>query len=538
MNSKVKRILAGLSTIILIIIMVIFVDINTIINELHKISFYGLFFFILIYTGVFVMRTIRLKLIFQALNLNVSYLTLYGSYGIGWGINELTPGKIGDLVRIEAIRQKESNISLSKSLCGIGIERVIDLLLLFSITCIALIFMYLLNIQGTSSLNLSFYVGICGILLLGGTLILIILFIKTDWILNGLGKISPKLQYLIEGFLRNFLEGINDFRKNKKKVIEVFLLSMPTWMLETLTLVSFFYLTGYSVNIFIIIVAQVIVFFTKTFPITPGGWVISENAGALLIFLFFPSIEYQYILGIVVLDHVIRTGYILIFGIISSLLLNFKFKSIDLDYSKEIHKKRNLENVTRGYGLLEKFFSIQRMKKAQKLIKKHDKKGKILDIGCGIYPYFLMNTKFESKFGIDQGIENKTIKKNNIFLKNYNICKELDIPFEKESFDVITMLAVIEHLDKNQASEILKKCYLMLKKDGILIITTPAHWSEIILKIFAKLHVVSPEEISEHKILFSMKELNSLLLNSNFKLSNIQKGYFEFFLNMWICGKK
>lgn len=519
--------------------MILFVDINTIINELHKISFFGLFLFILIYTGVFIMRTVRLRLIFRGLNLNASYLTLYGSYGIGWGINELTPGKIGDLVRIEVIRQKESSISLSKSLCGIGIERVIDLLLLFSITCIALLFMYLFNIQGTSSLNLSFYIGICGLLLLGGAIILIILFIKTDWILNVLERISPKLKNLLEGFLKNFLEGINDFRKNKEKAIEVFLLSIPTWIFETFTLVSIFYLTGYSVNIFIIIVAQIIVFFTKTFPITPGGWVISENAGALFIFLFFPSIPYPTLLSLVVLDHVIRTAYILIFGIGSSLLLNIKLKSININDSIENQKKKkNSENVTRGYGLLEKFFSIQRMKRAQKLIKEHEKNGRILDIGCGNYPYFLMNTNFEKKFGIDQGVENRTLKRNKIVLKCHDICKEIEMPFEKESFDVITMLAVLEHLDKDQASEIIKICRSMLKKDGILIITTPAHWSEFLLKIFAKFRLVSSEEINEHKHLFSLKELKSLFLNSKFKPNLIKIGYFEFFMNLWACVQK
>ena len=223
--------------------MVIFVDINRIINEIKKLSFIGIFIFIMIYSGVFIMRTIRLKLIFQGLNLNASYLTLYGSYGIGWGVNELTPGKVGDLIRIEVIRQKESSITLSKSLCGIGIERVIDLLLLFSITCLALILMYIFNIQGTSSLNLNFYIGVCGFLLLGGAIALVILFIKTDWILNVIGRISQKLRELIEGFLRNFIEGINDFRKNKDKVIEVFLLSIPTWIFETFTLISIFYLT-------------------------------------------------------------------------------------------------------------------------------------------------------------------------------------------------------------------------------------------------------------------------------------------------------
>ena len=100
------------------------------------------------------------------------------------------------------------------------------------------------------------------------------------------------------------------------------------------------------------------------------------------------------------------------------------------------------------------------------------------------------------------------------------------------------MLAVIEHVEYKQASEIINTCYSLLKKGGIIIITTPVHWSHPLLKIMAKLNIVSSEEIDEHKHAFSMKELNTLLLNSNFRPENIQKGYFEFFLNIWTCAKK
>ena len=151
MKVLTKRILIGISTIILIFLMITFVDINTLIQDLKKISILGLIFFFIIYSGVFLMRTIRLKMIFKGLNLNSKFINLFGSYGIGWGINELTPGKVGDLVRMEVIRQKEEEISLSKSLCGVGIERVLDLLILFTITSIALLLMYFLNIQGTLS---------------------------------------------------------------------------------------------------------------------------------------------------------------------------------------------------------------------------------------------------------------------------------------------------------------------------------------------------------------------------------------------------
>ena len=196
------------------------------------------------------------------------------------------------------------------------------------------------------------------------------------------------------------------------------------------------------------------------------------------------------------------------------------------------------DKVTRGFGLLEKFLSIQRMKKAQKIIKKFKKSNYILDIGCGSYPLFLINSDFEVKCGIDQEIEEMEIKSIHLHLKQHDICANLDLPFENNYFDVITMLAFIEHLNSTQLLKVLKDSYSMLKDNGILIITTPASWSDIPLKIMAKLRLVSSEEIEEHKKAFTLIELNKLLLKANFKQENIQKGYFEFFLNLWAYAKK
>ncbi|MFX1259701.1 MAG: lysylphosphatidylglycerol synthase transmembrane domain-containing protein, partial [Promethearchaeota archaeon] len=248
---------------------------------------------------------------------------------VGFGINELTPGKFGDLARIEFIRQKEKDISLSKSTCGVSIERFLDLLVLFIFICFATFFIYLNNIKGTTDLNLQLYLGIGAFILLSAIVILTFLFFKTDWILKIVGKISIRLKNRMERFLIKFFEGLNDFRQNKKNIVNVFALSAPTWFLDTLTLVLLFYLLEYEIDIFIIILAQIIVFFTKTFPITPGGWVISENIGALLIFLFYPSIPFSKLLAVFILDHAIRSAYILIYGTSSALGFNFKFKKFD-----------------------------------------------------------------------------------------------------------------------------------------------------------------------------------------------------------------
>lgn len=198
----------------------------------------------------------------------------------------------------------------------------------------------------------------------------------------------------------------------------------------------------------------------------------------------------------------------------------------------------NKKNLTRGFGLLETFLSVKRMKIAINLIKKHNKKGRILDIGCGNYPFFLKNIDFEEKYGVDKGICDANFKRQNLKLINCDICINPTLPFKQKNFDVITMLAVIEHLDPDQIYKILNNCYFLLKKNGILIITTPAKWSDLILKFMAKINLVSSEEIKEHEGAYTLREINNILLKANFLQEKVQNGYFEFFLNLWICAIK
>ena len=64
-------------------------------------------------------------------------------------------------------------------------------------------------------------------------------------------------------------------------------------------------------------------------------------------------------------------------------------------------------NVTRGTGLLEGFLSEQRAKLANKKIPSELRSGKILDIGCGSYPNFLISTNFNIKYGLDPSVNIK-----------------------------------------------------------------------------------------------------------------------------------
>ena len=116
MEVKTKRILMGCVTIAIIALMIFYVDFQSILLNLQQISILGIFLFSVIYTIAFIFRAFKLKLVFRGINLEPNYFTIYGAIGTGWAINELTPAKLGDIVKMEYIRQKESVFTIDINL--------------------------------------------------------------------------------------------------------------------------------------------------------------------------------------------------------------------------------------------------------------------------------------------------------------------------------------------------------------------------------------------------------------------------------------
>ena len=78
--------------------------------------------------------------------------------------------------------------------------------------------------------------------------------------------------------------------------------------------------------------ALVLTYFSKTFPITPGGWGVSENIGALFFYLFHPEIPYLLILSIFIIEHLFRSGYLFFYGGYS--ILHYNIKLIEVEQIK------------------------------------------------------------------------------------------------------------------------------------------------------------------------------------------------------------
>ncbi|MCK9369087.1 class I SAM-dependent methyltransferase [Candidatus Dojkabacteria bacterium] len=190
---------------------------------------------------------------------------------------------------------------------------------------------------------------------------------------------------------------------------------------------------------------------------------------------------------------------------------------------------------TRGTGKLEYFLFLVRYRIVKRIIGNKYKDANILDIGCGSNPLFLKKISANYKCGIDKTPSLKGEKGLNII--SQDLVRNCKLPFHSSYFHVVTALAFIEHIYCKEAESILKEAKRVLKNGGILVVTTPAKWTNSLLVIMSKLNLISKEEINEHKELYSKRTLKRLLISSGFKNSNIKIDSF-LFMNLFAVVKK
>jgi SAM-dependent methyltransferase len=192
--------------------------------------------------------------------------------------------------------------------------------------------------------------------------------------------------------------------------------------------------------------------------------------------------------------------------------------------------------VTRGNGLLEPFLARQRARVANRLIPPHLRAGRILDIGCGSYPYFLSHTSFKEKFAIDQFPASHSTS--DIVWHTLDLNSHPRLPFEVDFFSVVTLLAVVEHMNPDSLVELFRECRRVLVPGGMVVLTTPAAWSDRLLHFMAKLRLVSKEEIDEHVFPYTLPLIGWYFGVSGFLMQNLRFGYFEFGLNLWATAHR
>ncbi len=171
-------------------------------------------------------------------------------------------------------------------------------------------------------------------------------------------------------------------------------------------------------------------------------------------------------------------------------------------------------------SLLDKIIQLFRMRKLEGMIPDGST---ILDLGCGYKGEMLsqIEEKIKSGVGIDLSVDHK-FKSEKIKLRAGKVDEK--IPFENNLFDVVTALAIIEHVDHPEV--MLAEIYRVLKKNGKLILTTPSLFGKWPLEIMAAMHIISHEEIADHKRYYETWSLRKALVRAGFDQRRIHIKHF------------
>jgi len=144
-------------------------------------------------------------------------------------------------------------------------------------------------------------------------------------------------------------------------------------------------------------------------------------------------------------------------------------------------------------------------------------KGRLLDIGCGSGKFLCRMKGYGwNVIGIDPDPHAVKLAKERFGVETYRGALE-EMSFRPDTFDVITMNHVLEHLPDPLAT--LKKCKELLKHNGKLIIATP-NIDSLGRKIFKSCW--KGWDIPRHLFLFSPILLKNFLTKTDFKIIELK----------------
>lgn len=143
---------------------------------------------------------------------------------------------------------------------------------------------------------------------------------------------------------------------------------------------------------------------------------------------------------------------------------------------------------------------------------------KMIEIGCGTGNILrFLKSKGLDMEGADTSLPALNLCKKRADVPLYRIDpKKRTLPFLGESYDIIGLFDVLEHVEKDQV--LLDEVYRICKRNGKIIITVPANkhiWSYF-------------DVLSGHKRRYSKDEIVSKLEKAGFKIEKIS--YYMFFL--------
>lgn len=196
------------------------------------------------------------------------------------------------------------------------------------------------------------------------------------------------------------------------------------------------------------------------------------------------------------------------------------------------HNRQTSHGQTKQYWM-EDYLARQRM---QHVIRFIPPGSVVCDLGCGYRGLFLFRyqDKFKHAYGLDIAV-NEALNTDHVTLKPADLNSHIPLP--DSSVDVVTSLAVLEHLSEREQH--LKEIYRILKPGGMVLLTTPTPANKPLLEFLAfRLHVTDATEIADHKFYMSGEHLRQLLQAAGFQNEHIITATWQLGLNNSVRATK
>lgn len=141
---------------------------------------------------------------------------------------------------------------------------------------------------------------------------------------------------------------------------------------------------------------------------------------------------------------------------------------------------------------LDRFIQRWRIRKAAAFI---EPGASILDIGCADGALFRLLPGVGDSVGVDPDLERPATLPPNVQLYAGFFPAVLPQP---RQFDVIVMLAVLEHIPTERLEALARDCAAHLKRGGRLIITVPSPFVDYILAVLKWLRLIDGMSLEQH----------------------------------------
>jgi len=145
----------------------------------------------------------------------------------------------------------------------------------------------------------------------------------------------------------------------------------------------------------------------------------------------------------------------------------------------------------------------------------------ILDVGCGTGANLEMLSEFGNAEGVDVSSEALSFCEGR-GLKQVKLGEAEALPYEDNSFDLVTGLDVVEHLDDDRAG--LNEMQRVLRTNGRALLFVPA---------FMFLWGVQ-DDISNHRRRYTLSELKTLVTNAGFEVERATYVNLSFFAPIFL----